>query len=353
MGHDLLQGPLSVVRRGPPRVSVAIPLYNEEQGVDELIRRVGNLLSTLPGGPHEMVLVNDGSRDRTIEKLEAAAARDPRIVVVGLSRNFGHQAALTAALDFVSGDVVVAMDGDLQDSPEAIPQMIARYQEGYDVVYVKRVQRKEGLALRLCYFLFYRLAAKMSSIELPLDAGDFGLMSYRVVEQLRGMREQHRYLRGLRSWVGFKQIGIEVERAARHQGETKYSAIKLLKLASDGLFAFSTVPLRMAAVLGAVAMFASSAFALYSIVAKFIFSTTPKGFTALIVVATFLAGVHLFFLGVIGEYVGRIYEESKGRPLYVVGTIVRNQQAVTAPQPGPLVRRLAVPVEPESELATL
>src|SRR5690348_12585635 len=150
MGHDLLQGPLSVVRRGHPRVSVAIPLYNEEQGVDELIRRVGNLLSTLPGGPHEMVLVNDGSRDRTLEKLEAAAARDSRIVVVGLSRNFGHQAALTAALDFVSGDVVVAMDGDLQDSPEAIPQMIARYEEGYDVVYVKRVQRKEGLALRLC-----------------------------------------------------------------------------------------------------------------------------------------------------------------------------------------------------------
>jgi dolichol-phosphate mannosyltransferase len=328
-------------------------LYNEEQGVDELIRRVGNLLATLPGGPHEMVLVNDGSRDHTLEKLEAAAARDSRIVVVGLSRNFGHQAALTAALDFVSGDVVVAMDGDLQDSPEAIPQMIARYEEGYDVVYVKRVQRKEGLALRLCYWLFYRVAAKMSSIELPLDAGDFGLMSYRVVEQLRGMREQHRYLRGLRSWVGFKQIGIEVERAARAQGETKYSALKLLKLAFDGLFAFSTVPLRMAAVLGALAMFASSAFAVYSIIAKFIFSTTPKGFTALIVVATFLAGVHLFFLGVIGEYVGRIYEESKGRPLYVVGTLVRAQQAIAASQPGPLVRAPAIPAQPEPELATL
>jgi len=297
-----------------------------------------------------MVVVDDGSRDRTFLRLEIAAARDPRLVVVGLSRNFGHQAALTAALDFVSGDVVVVMDGDLQDAPEAIPEMIARYQDGYDVVYVKRVQRKEGVALRLCYWLFYRLAARMSSIELPLDAGDFGLMSYRVVEQLRGMREQHRYLRGLRSWVGFRQIGIEVERAARAHGETKYSALKLLKLASDGLFAFSAVPLRMAAVVGALAMAASSAFALYSIVAKFLFSTTPRGFTALIVVATFLAGVQLFFLGVIGEYVGRIYEESKGRPLYVVGNIVRRHAALSA---GAIASQPAIAAEPETELATL
>jgi glycosyltransferase involved in cell wall biosynthesis len=350
MGHDLFQRPSTPDRRGAPRVSVAIPLYNEERGVDELIQRVGNVLSSLPGGPHEMVVVDDGSRDRTFLRLEIAAARDTRLVVVGLSRNFGHQAALTAALDFVSGDVVVVMDGDLQDAPEAIPEMIARYQEGYDVVYVKRVQRKEGVALRLCYWLFYRLAARMSSIELPLDAGDFGLMSYRVVEQLRGMREQHRYLRGLRSWVGFRQIGIEVERAARAHGETKYSALKLLKLASDGLFAFSAVPLRMAAVVGALAMAASSAFALYSIVAKFLFSTTPRGFTALIVVATFLAGVQLFFLGVIGEYVGRIYEESKGRPLYVVGNIVRRHAALSA---GAIASQPAIAAEPETELATL
>lgn len=297
-----------------------------------------------------MVVVDDGSRDRTALRLEMAAARDARLVAVSLSRNFGHQAALTAALDFVSGDVVVVMDGDLQDSPEAIPEMIARYQEGYDVVYVKRVQRKEGVALRLCYWLFYRLAARMSSIELPLDAGDFGLMSYRVVEQLRGMREQHRYLRGLRSWVGFRQIGIEVERAARAHGETKYSALKLLKLASDGLFAFSAMPLRMAAVVGALAMAASSAFAVYSIVARLLFSMAPRGFTSLIVVATFLAGVQLFFLGVIGEYVGRIYEESKGRPLYVVGNIVRRHSALSA---AAIASRPAIRAEPETELATL
>lgn len=307
------------------------------------MKRVGGVLATLPGGPHEMVLVDDGSTDRTLYRLEAAASYDPRMVVVALSRNFGHQAALTAALDFVTGDVVVAMDGDLQDAPETIPQFLAAHEQGYDVVYAKRVLRKEGLVLRASYWLFYRLAARMSSIELPLDAGDFGLMSYRVVAELRGMREQHRYLRGLRSWVGFRQIGIEVERAARAQGETKYTPMKLLKLASDGLFAFSIVPLRVAAGLGALAMLASSAFALYSIVAKFIFDTSPRGFTALIVVATFLSGVHLLFLGVIGEYVGRIYEESKRRPLYVVGHIVRGEQ--TLPVRGDALGHVAGRVE--------
>ena len=311
-----------------------------------MVRRVGGALSGLSGGPHEIVLVDDGSTDRTLMRLEAAAARDARVVVVALSRNFGHQAALTAALDFVNGDVVVSMDGDLQDAPEAIPQFLGQYEQGYDVVYAKRVQRKEGLLLRLCYWMFYRLAARMSTIELPLDAGDFGLMSYRVVAELRGMREQHRYLRGLRSWVGFRQIGIDVERAARMQGETKYGALKLLKLASDGLFAFSTVPLRLAAVLGAFAMFTSSAFALYSIVAKFVFSTSPRGFTAGIVIATFLSGVHLLFLGAIGEYVGRIYEEVKRRPLYVVSHIVRGEQLVPSRS---AVRRAGF----AAELATL
>lgn len=310
--------------RTHPRVSVAIPLHNEEQGVAELVRRVGAVLDGIPGGPHEIVLVDDGSTDDTVRRVEAAAARDARIVLVSLSRNFGHQAALTAALDFVTGDVVVAMDGDLQDAPEAIPEFLAHYHQGYDVVYAKRAQRKEGLGLRACYWLYYRLAARISSIELPLDAGDFGLMSYRVLAELRGMREQHRYLRGLRAWVGFRQIGIVVERSARAHGETKYTALKLLKLASDGLFAFSTVPLRAAAVLGVVAMLASSAFAVYAVAAKFLFDRSPRGFTALVVVATFMAGVHLLFLGVIGEYVGRIYEESKRRPLYVVGRIVRH-----------------------------
>jgi len=278
-----------------------------------------------------MVLVDDGSTDATLSLLEAAARTDPTIVVVALSRNFGHQAALTAALDFVTGDVTVAMDGDLQDAPEAIPEFLTWYRQGYDVVYAKRVMRKEGVLLRFSYWLFYRLAARMSAVELPLDAGDFGLMSGRVVAELRAMREQHRYLRGLRSWVGFKQIGIPVQRAARARGETKYTVLKLIALASDGLFAFSIVPLRLATALGAFAMLSSSLFAVYSIIAKFAFSTTPRGFTASIVVATFLAGVNLLFLGVIGEYVGRIYEASKGRPLYIVAHMIRGEQRVAYP----------------------
>jgi len=300
-----------------PRVSVAIPIYHEEAVVPELVRRTSAVLDSLPGGPHEIVFVDDGSSDGTLGMLEAAAERDPRIVVVELSRNFGHQTALAAALDQVSGDVVILMDGDLQDPPEAIPTLVDQYRQGYDVVYAQRVNRKEPWWLRMCYYVFYRLLAALSSIELPLDAGDFGLMSRRVVDEIRAMPEHHRYLRGLRTWVGFRQIGIPVERAARHVGRTKYSPLKLLKLASDGIFAFSIVPLRAAAILGAIAITCSLLFALYSLYAKF-WLHVPQGFTALIFVITFLSGMNLFFLGIIGEYVGRVYEEAKARPHYVV-----------------------------------
>ncbi len=300
-----------------PRVSVAIPIYHEEAVVPELVRRTSAVLDSLPGGPHEIVFVDDGSSDGTLGMLEAAAERDPRIVVVELSRNFGHQTALAAALDQVSGNVVILMDGDLQDPPEAIPTLVDQYRQGYDVVYAQRVNRKEPWWLRMCYYVFYRLLAALSSIELPLDAGDFGLMSRRVVDEIRAMPEHHRYLRGLRTWVGFRQIGIPVERAARHVGRTKYSPLKLLKLASDGIFAFSIVPLRAAAILGAVAITCSLLFALYSLYAKF-WLHVPQGFTALIFVITFLSGMNLFFLGIIGEYVGRVYEEAKARPHYVV-----------------------------------
>jgi len=299
------------------RVSLAIPIYNEEAVVPELVRRTSAVLDSLPGGPHEIVFVNDGSSDGTLGMLEAAAERDPRLVVVELSRNFGHQTALAAALDQVSGDVVILMDGDLHDPPEAVPILVDHYRQGYDVVYVQRVNRKESWWLRMCYYIFYRLMATLSSIELPLDSGDFGLMSRRVVDEIRRMPEHHRYLRGLRTWVGFRQIGIPIERAARQAGRTKYSPLKLLKLASDGIFAFSIVPLRAAAILGTLAIACSFLYALYSLYAKF-WLHSPQGFTALILAITFLSGVNLFFLGIIGEYVGRVYEEAKARPHYVV-----------------------------------
>jgi len=304
------------------RVSVAVPVYNEELVVPELLRRITSVLDRVAGGPHEVVFVDDGSSDRTGELLEKAADQDPRIVVITLSRNFGHQTALAAALDHVSGDVAVLMDGDLQDPPEAIPILLDWHGRGYDVVYVRRVNRKESWWLRLCYYLFYRLIAALSSIQLPLDAGDFALMSRRVVEEMRKMPEHHRYLRGLRTWVGFRQVGVPVERAARQAGQTKYSALRLLRLASDGIFAFSIVPLRAAAILGVIAILLSTLFAVYSLFAKFLLHQSPQGFTALILVITFLSGVNLFFLGIIGEYVGRVYEETKDRPHYVVRKMV-------------------------------
>jgi glycosyltransferase involved in cell wall biosynthesis len=315
--------PISNYRLGhAPRVSLAIPVYNEEAVVPELLQRTTKVLNQLPGGPHEIVFVDDGSSDRTAELLESSAKNDSRLVVVALSRNFGHQTALAAALDHVSGDVAVLMDGDLQDPPESIPLLLEGYEHGYDVVYVRRVNRKEAWWLRACYWLFYRLVATLSPDQLPLDAGDFGLISRRAIEEIRKMPEHHRYLRGLRSWVGFKQIGIPLERSARHAGRTKYSALRLLKLASDGIFAFSIVPLRAASILGAGAIGLSSLFSLYSLYAKF-WLHSPQGFTALILVITFLSGINLFFLGIIGEYVGRVYEETKARPHYVVDRVVR------------------------------
>src|SRR5712664_2547784 len=221
------------------RLSVAIPVHNEASVLPELLLRVRTVLAALPGGPHEMVFVDDGSTDGTFEMLREAAREDSRIIAISLSRNFGHQAAISAALDHASGDAVVIMDGDLQDIPEVIPQCLEKFGEGFDVVYAQRVRRKEPLLRRICYFVFYRMMDRLSDIPLPLDSGDFGLMSRRVVDQVRRMPEHHRYLRGMRSWVGFRQIGIPVERAERRAGKSKYSLFRLLKLATDGIFAFS------------------------------------------------------------------------------------------------------------------
>lgn len=305
----------------PLRVSVAIPLFNEEESLPELLRRVGDVLDGLPGGPHQMVLVDDGSSDGTGKLLERAAAADSRVVAVSLSRNFGHQAALSAALDHAGGDVVVLLDGDLQDPPEEIPRFLAHWAEGHDVVYAQRERRKEPLWLRVCYWTYYRLLARMARPALPLDAGDFSLLSRRVVDEIRRAPERHRYLRGLRAWAGFSQVGIPVERAARHAGRPKYSVARLVELGLDGIFSFSIVPIRAAAVLGAGAVLLTVLFALYAVWAKLVWDRSPQGFTALLVVVTFVSGVLLFFLGVIGEYVGRIYEEVKGRPLYVVARV--------------------------------
>jgi polyisoprenyl-phosphate glycosyltransferase len=305
-----------------PRISVAIPVYNEETGIEALLTRVKRVLDQLPGGPHEIVFADDGSRDRSFDLLQQAAAMDPRIVVIALSRNFGHQAALSAALDFASGDVVVPMDADLQDQPEAIPRFLEEHKKGFDVVYAVRTRRKEGWALRTYYALFYRIMSYLANIELPVNSGDFCLMSRRVVDELKLAPERHRYLRGLRTWVGFRQTGIEVERDRRFAGQPKYTIVKLFQLAFDGIFAFSVVPLRAATVAGVCATSLATLFAIYSLYVKLFGWDPPPGFTAAILTTIFLSGVQLLFLGVIGEYLGRIYEEIKRRPHYIVRQVV-------------------------------
>jgi glycosyltransferase involved in cell wall biosynthesis len=332
MEHGLLQGKAQVPLT-PSRISVAIPLHDEEVVFPELLGRVGAVLDSLPGGPHEIVFVDDGSVDRTFELMSEAAAGDPRVVGVRLSRNFGHQAALTAALETATGDVVVVMDGDLQDRPEEIPRLLAEYERGYDVVYAQRVERKEAPALRASYFVFYRLMNRLSEIKVPVDSGDFALLSRRVVDQINLLPERHRYLRGLRTWVGFRQIGIPVERDVRAGGEPSYTMGKLFRLAFDGVFAFSVTPLRVAWLLGACATAAASLYATYVVFERLFLGESPKGFTALIVAITFFSGVQLLSLGLIGEYLGRVYDEAKARPHFVVTEVVRGDRAGPASPP--------------------
>jgi len=307
------------------RISIAIPLLNEEAVLPELLRRVMTVLDATPDGPHELVVVDDGSTDGTPELLADAVAGDRRIRVVRLSRNFGHQAAISAALDHVRGDVVVVMDGDLQDQPEEIPRFLEVHAAGYDVVYARRTTRPESLPLRAAYFLFYRAFAHLSNISVPLDAGDFALMARRVVVAMRAAPERNRFLRGLRAWVGFRQIGIPVDRATRRGGTSKYSFIALCRLALDGVFSFSTLPIRAAMVVGSLAIGLTTMFAAYAVYARIVLGRSPAGFTSIILVVTFLAGVNLFFLGVVGEYVGRVYEETKQRPLYVVDHVIERE----------------------------
>ena len=232
------------------RLSIGIPIYNEESVITDLYARLKAVLDEVPGGPHEIVFVDDGSTDGTRELLGAITQSDPRVKTVLFARNFGHQSALSAALDYVTGDAVVLMDGDLQDTPETVPRFLEKFHQGFDVVYAVREKRKESFLLRTCYASFYRVIRKLSGLDLPEGSGDFALLSRRVVDQIKAMPERHRYLRGLRYWVGYRQTGILVERDARHSGVSKYSFAKLFGLAFDGIFSFSVKPLRAAVACG-------------------------------------------------------------------------------------------------------
>ena len=304
------------------RVTIAIPIHNEEEVLPELLRRVFAVLDQTPGGPHEFLVVDDGSRDGSLRILEEAAGRDSRLRIIVLSRNFGHQAAASAAFDHATGDVMMVMDGDLQDAPEALPILLKRLDEGFDVVYVRRTRRKEAFWLRTCYHFAYRTIAKLSKLALPVDAGDFALLSRRAVDAVRALPERQRYLRGLRSWVGFRQTGEEIERHARAAGASKYSLSALIGLALDGTFAFSTAPLRFIGALGGFVLIFAATFSLYATFVRLFLGRSPEGFTALTVLVTVVGGMILMSLWIIGEYVGRIYEEVKRRPIYLVDRMV-------------------------------
>jgi glycosyltransferase involved in cell wall biosynthesis len=309
-----------------PTLSIVVPLYNEQDNVAPLLERITAIAERLPGAPaYEIVLVNDGSTDATLERIREQMRRRRGIVLVNLSRNFGHQLAATAGLDHARGEAVVLMDGDLQDPPELIADFVAKWRDGYDVVYAVRRTRKGESAFKLFTAkLFYRIIKRLTRVDIPVDTGDFRLMSRRVVEALRRSPERHRFLRGLVSWVGFRQIGIEYDRDVRHAGTTKYPFSKMLRFAIDGITSFSDVPLRFASYLG----FASSALAFVyaAIVVGFkLFSLRPPGYTkgwaSTIVAIMFLGGVQLISLGILGEYIGRIYDQVKGRPLYLVSEV--------------------------------
>jgi glycosyltransferase involved in cell wall biosynthesis len=303
-----------------PRITVAAPVFNEASLIDELVRRIRAVLDQIPGD-HEIVIIDDGSSDQTVAQLELAMTKEPRLRALELSQNFGHQVAMSAALDFATGDVVALMDGDLQDAPEAIPRFLAEYHQGFDVVYAIRAKRNESAFKRICYKAFYRLAASLSDVPLPLDAGDFALLSRRVVDLMRQAPERQRYLRGLRAWCGFQQKGIPVNLESRHSGQPKYSLLKLLRLALDGIFSFSILPLRFSMLAGIATVICSSIYALYALYVKFFFPASaqaPAGFTALVLTITFLSGMQLISAGVMGEYIGRVYEEVKHRPHYIV-----------------------------------
>ena len=301
----------------PTELSVVIPVYNEEENLPTLYARLRAALDPL-GISYEIIFVNDGSRDRTLPMLQQLATDDPRVVAIDLARNFGHQVAISAGLDHTRGQAVIIMDGDLQDPPEVLPEFITKWREGHDVVYAIREQRKEGPIKRAAYNLFYRTLKRVASIDIPLDAGDFCIMDRRVVNLLNAMPERNRFVRGIRSWVGLDQIGLAYERHARYAGRPKYTLTRLIYLALDGLISFSYIPLRLISLAGLGVSFLSIVIAIFYTIQKLTVGLSPPGFATLVVAIFFLSGIQMITIGVIGEYVGRIFEEVKGRPLYVV-----------------------------------
>ena len=299
--------------------SVVVPLYNEEEVINECYSRLSEVMRACSGS-YEIIFVNDGSRDRTMDITRTIAGEDGHVKILSFSRNFGHQNAITAGMNRASGDAVVVIDADLQDPPSVIPGMIEKWKEGYAIVYGKRLKRKgETVFKKATAKLFYRVLNALTDVDIPVDAGDFRLLDRKVIEALKDFPERNRYVRGLVSWVGFRQTAVEYVREERFAGETKYPLRKMLKFAADALTSFSYKPLKLSIFIGGILSAASFLYLLTVIYLALFTDVTVTGWASLAAISLFFNGVVLIMLGIIGEYIGRIYDETKGRPLYIIG----------------------------------
>lgn len=310
------------------KVSLVIPMYYEEKVVEECYKRVKENLEKLENYDHEIIFVNDGSKDKTLEMLKEIVQKDKQVKVISFSRNFGHQAAVTAGLKEVTGDAIFIIDADLQDPPELIPAMLKLWEEGNEVIYGKRKSRDgESVFKLLTAKLFYKTLNALSDVEIPQDTGDFRLVDRKVVDTINSLPEHNKFLRGLFSWVGYQQIPFEYERKERFAGETKYPLKKMLKLASDGIIGFSSKPLKLVGVLGFISIGVSIILLIYTLVSYvFQLNNLSEGWASIMVAVSFFAGIQLLSLWIIAEYIGRIYDESKKRPQYIIDQKINSEK---------------------------
>jgi dolichol-phosphate mannosyltransferase len=310
-----------------PTFTIIAPIFNELENIPELYPRLRDVMDQT-GEPWELILVDDGSTDGSTEVMRKLADNDPRVRPVIFARNFGHQIAVTAGIDYSRGDAVVIIDADLQDPPEVILDLIEKWREGYEVVYAVREEREgESWFKKTTASLFYRLIFKITDVNIPLDTGDFRLIDKKVVTVMKQMREKHRFLRGMSAWVGFKQIGVKYKRKPRYAGETKYPINKMIKLALNAITSFSYFPLQVATYIGFIAAGLSVLAIPIVAILRLTTGTALLGQATTLIIVLFLGGVQLISLGIIGEYIGRIYDEAKGRPLYIVAEAPDNQRA--------------------------
>jgi len=323
-------------------VSIVVPVFNEAQGIDAFYQRLRKVVDLLTPVSCEIVFVDDGSSDDSYRRLLEFAHSDSDVRIIKFSRNFGHQVAITAGIDLAKGDAVVVIDSDLQDPPEVIKEFVSKWKQGYDVVYGIREKRDgESRMKLLTAAAFYRLLKRIIRLDIPVDAGDFRLMSRRVVEQLKNLREKDRFVRGLVSWVGFEQIGVEYSRDKRYAGETKYPYRKMIKFALDGITSFSDVPLKLATGLGYFTSFLALSYACIVLMQK-VLGYTIQGWTTTTFAILFLGGIQLISLGIIGEYIGRIFHEAKQRPLYVIDEIWECANELESSNVRPQIRQMVM-----------